>query len=181
MVFLVLNLQTDLEFMMDELIFDPTMSRNWKSWQSRAASIFFIALAGVVVWMVWSQFSWVLASLGKTNFVTEMDQTAFTEETGVRITRVSVSAGGGMIDLRYQVADPDKAIVVHDDNRPPTIIDERSGTVITRPWHEHSHDREFHTAVIYYELLMNPDGIIDPGSIITIKIGDAVLEHVKVQ
>lgn len=93
MVFLVPNLQTDLEFMMDELIFDPTMSRNWKSWQSRAASIFFIALAGVVVWMVWSQFSWLLASLGKTNFVTEMDQTAFTEETGVRITRVSVSAG----------------------------------------------------------------------------------------
>lgn len=166
---------------MDELILDPQQPRNLNSWQVRAITFAFVLLTGVVIWMLWSQFGWQLASFGRTKTIHEVDQTAFIEETGVKITLLAVSAGGGMIDLRYQVADPDKAVIVHDDDRPPTIIDERSGTVITRPWHEHSHDRDFHSAVIYYELLMNPDGIIDPGSIVTIKIGDSVLEHVQVQ
>ncbi len=166
---------------MDELVLDPRQPRKLSQWQMRAIILAFVLLAGVVMWMLWSQFSWQLASLGRVKTVGEMDQTAFVEETGIKITLLAVSAGGGMIDLRYQIADPDKAIIVHDDERPPTIIDERTGIVITRPWHEHSHDNELHTAVIYYELLMNPDGIIDPGSTVTIKVGDAVLEHVRVQ
>lgn len=170
-----------LENDMDETIIKPQQSGTLSQWQLRAVFVVLVLLAGVVTWMIWSQFGTQLAAWGGAKSVAEMDQAHFTEETGVKITRIAVSAGGGMIDLRYQIADPDKAIIVHDDERPPTIIDERSGTVISRPWHEHSHDRDLHTAVIYYELLMNPEGIINPGSLVTIKIGDTILEHVRVQ
>ncbi len=165
---------------MDELILDPQQPKQLSKWQMRTIVLAFILFAGVVAWMLWSQFSWQLASLGRVKTVAEIDQTAFTEETGVKVTLVAVTASGGMIDLRFQVADPDKAIIVHDDERPPTIIDERTGKVITRPWHEHG-DTDFHSAIIYYVLLMNPDGIIEPGSIVTIQIGDMTLEHVRVQ
>lgn len=166
---------------MDEAIYESQQTGSLSRWQTRIVFVTLVLLTGIVAWMLWSQFSSQLLALGYNKTVTEMDQAAFTEETGVRITNVAVSAGGGMIDLRYQIADPDKAIIVHDDDRPPTIIDERSGLIISRPWHDHAHDNELHTAVIYYELLMNPDGVINPGSLVTIKIGDTVLEHVRVQ
>lgn len=165
---------------MDEAIFEPQHTGKLSHWQMRVVFVALMLLTGIVSWMLWSQFSTQLDALGSKT-VSEMDQTLFTEETGVRITLIAVSAGGGMIDLRYQIADPDKAIIVHDDDRPPTIIDERSGLEISRPWHDHAHDNDLHTAVIYYELLMNPDGIIESGSLVTIKIGGTVLEHVRVQ
>jgi hypothetical protein len=85
-----------------------------------------------------------------------------------------------MIDLRYQVVDPDKAVMVHDDENPPTIVDEATGQAINTPFHEHGAS-ELHTAITYHELIMNAGGLIKRGSAVTIVIGDARLEHVRVQ
>ena len=46
------------------------------------------------------------------------------EHSGVRLIRVAVTGGGGLLDLRYQVVDPSKAVAVHEANTPPAIIDE---------------------------------------------------------
>src|ERR1700741_4197051 len=49
-------------------------------------------------------------------------QAAFEEATGVQLVRIAVTAGGGMLDLRYRVLDPDKAIVVYNKQKTATII-----------------------------------------------------------
>ncbi|RMG90432.1 MAG: hypothetical protein D6706_19645 [Chloroflexi bacterium] len=139
-----------------------------------------LALVGLLIWMAVTQFGHIITG-NRPQSAAELPQTTFTEATGVRIMLVAITAGGGMIDLRYQIADPDKAVIVHDEENPPTIIDERTGKVISRPWHDHAHDQDLHTAVTYYELILNPDGLIRPGQTVTIRIGNAELKHVPVQ
>jgi hypothetical protein len=108
-------------------------------------------------------------------------QTAFTEETGLRIVRVYSTAGGGMIDVRYQVVDPDKAILIHDLENPPALVNETTGQMINRPYHDHSSQTELHTGVTYNELLINQGGVIKPGDLVTLSVGAVRLEHILVQ
>src|SRR3954470_8119129 len=42
---------------------------------------------------------------------------------GVRIVRVSTTGAGGLLDLRYQVVDPQKAGGLHDADKPPALVD----------------------------------------------------------
>lgn len=108
-----------------------------------------------------------------------MSQAAFEEATGVRLVAIAVTAAGGMIHLRYQVLDPDKALIVHDDEQPPTIIDEATGRFRNRPQHEH-HARELNMGVTYNLLLANSGGLIKRGALVSLVIGDARLEHITV-
>jgi hypothetical protein len=83
--------------------------------------------------------------------------------------------------LRYQVVDPDKAVIVHDSENPPTIIDEATGERLDTPWMDHHSTGKLTAGVTYYELLVNPAGVIKPGSVVSIAIGGARLEHVLVK
>lgn len=113
--------------------------------------------------------------------VSEQTRLIFEEKTGVRIVRISVTAGGGMIDLRYQVIDPDKAALVHSPDDPPAIIDEASGRELKTPWMNHVHTGRFRSGVTYYTLFMNSGGQVKPGSLVTVRIGGISIEHLVVQ
>jgi len=134
-------------------------------------------LLGLAVWMVAAQ--WSPAASGQPTAAAS--KAAFEEVTGVRVLWVAVTAGGGMIDLRYQLLDTDKARVVHDRKRPPRLIHEGSGQVVSRPWMAHAHKRNLRVPVAYYQLLVNPGGVIKRGTLVTVAVGDARLEHVVVQ
>lgn len=108
-------------------------------------------------------------------------QSAFEESTGIELVRIAVSAGGGMLDLRYRIVDPDKAAVVHDKKRPPAIIDEATGQSASQPWMPHHGGGDPKFAVTYYELIYNPGGGIKRGDRVTLVIGDTRLTHVVVQ
>ena len=108
-------------------------------------------------------------------------QAEFEEATGVQLVRIAVTGGGGMLDLRYRVLDPDKAIVVHDKQKPPTIVDETSGQSASRPWMPHHGGSKLDFARTYYELIVNPGGIIKRGDRVTLVVGDMRLAHVVVQ
>ncbi len=135
-----------------------------------------VVLVILAAWMIVSEFA-----SGSGQSAVDMQRTAFEEATGIRILRVALTAGGGMLDLRYQILDPDKAVVVHDEEKPPILVDEATGQAISRPWMDHSHDRDLHHAVSYYELIMNAGGILKRGSKVTIIVGDSRLEHIVVQ
>ena len=110
----------------------------------------------------------------------EIDQTAFEQQTGVRVVQVALSAAGGMIDLRYQVIDPDKAVIVHDLESLPAIKDEASGVLLERQWMDHPHERNMKMGIIYYTLLVNTGGILKPGSRVSVILGGVPLEHVVI-
>ncbi len=128
--------------------------------------------------------TWLLTSSQFSGHETESaaaSQSAFEEATGIQLVRIAVTAGGGMLDLRYRVLDPDKAIVVHDKQKPPTIYHEASGQSASRPWMPHHGSSELDLARTYYELIVNPGGIIKRGDRVTLVVGDVRMTHVIVQ
>ena len=103
------------------------------------------------------------------------------ERSGVRLVRVAVTAGGGLLDLRYQVVDPSKAVTVHEAGTPPAIIDERTGLVINRLLMGHAHQGPLKPAVSYYLVFENTGNWVNHGSEVTVLLGDAEVEHVVVK
>jgi hypothetical protein len=103
------------------------------------------------------------------------------QTTGVKIRFVAESGGGGLLDLRFTVLDPDKAHTIHDAKTPPAIIDERSGIVLDRLFMGHSHTGPFKPAVTYYLVFENTGNWVHRGSKVTVLLGNAQVEHVVVQ
>ncbi|HLE15840.1 MAG TPA: hypothetical protein VI776_13915 [Anaerolineales bacterium] len=111
----------------------------------------------------------------------ELSQAAFEAKTGMRVVRVALATGGGMVDLRYQVLDPDKAVIVHDDQNPPAILDQASGKILNIPWMAHASKHTLRTGITYYVLLLNQEGVLKRGSRVTVILGGVSLENVVVQ
>ena len=103
------------------------------------------------------------------------------ERSGVRLIRVAVTGGGGLLDLRYQVVDPNKAVAVHEARTPPAIIDERTGLVLDRLLMGHAHHGQLKPAVSYYLIFENTGNWVRRGSEVTVLLGDAQVEHVVVK
>ena len=103
------------------------------------------------------------------------------ERSGVRITQVAMTGGGGLVDLRYQVVDPDKADAVHDQRTPPALVDEQSGLVVNGLLMDHSHHGPQKAGVKYYLVFNNPGNWVHRGSMVTVLLGDAEVQHVVVR
>lgn len=105
----------------------------------------------------------------------DLEQTA-----GVRVLRVTTTAGGGLVDVRYQVIDEQKAGSIHTAAAPPALVDEHTGRIVDRDWMGHASHPTPHLGRTYYLLLVNP-GVLRPGSGVTVRMGAATLEHVLVR
>jgi hypothetical protein len=143
---------------------------------ARAAAITAAVLfAGLAAWML------VARPSGMTAAQRAAAQAAFVERTGVRPVHVALTGAGGLIDLRYQVVDAEKATAAHDPKRPPSLVDEASGKPINQTWMGHAHTSKFHAGSSYFELLINSRGRLERGSRVTLVMGDARLEHLRVE
>ena len=103
------------------------------------------------------------------------------ERSGVRITHVAVTGGGGLIDLRYQVFDPDKANALHDKRTPPVLVEEQTGLVVHQLLMDHAHHGEHKVGVKYYLVFNNPGNLVRRGSMVTVLLGNAEVQHVVVR
>jgi hypothetical protein len=100
---------------------------------------------------------------------------------GVDVTLVAVTAAGGLVQLRIQVTDPDKADgILHDESERPVILSEDTGAtlVMSAPPHRHG---ELELGGSYFFLLANAHNAIQVGAEVTLVIGDSRLEHLEVQ
>ena len=139
-----------------------------------------ILLMGLAFWMIFAEFGDVLLKRGPQS-VAEMDQSTFTAATGAQLVVVSMTAGNGMIDIRFRVVDPDKAFVMHDWDNPPTIIDQDTGAELWHTRHDGAHDDDLHAGVVYSHRILNGSGLIERGERIDLKVGDIVLNDIPVQ
>jgi hypothetical protein len=103
------------------------------------------------------------------------------ERSGVKLTQVAVTGDGGLVDLRYQVVDPDKAVALHDRRSPPALVDEQTGLVVNQLLMDHSHHGPYKVGVKYYLVFNNLGNWVHRGSRVTVLLGDAQVEHVVVQ
>jgi hypothetical protein len=105
----------------------------------------------------------------------------FQRRTGVRIVRVAVSGGGGLLDVRYEVLDPTAAAAIHDPTTPPELVDERTGVVVRDLFMGHSHSGRFKAAETYFLLFDNPGTLVRRGTRVTVQLGAARVAHVRVE
>ena len=103
------------------------------------------------------------------------------QRSGVRLVQVAVTGDGGLLDLRFQVVDPDTAGGIHDQKTPPAIVDEASGLLANELLMGHSHTAPFTAGVTYYLIFKNPGNVIQRGSTVSVLLGDAQVEHVLVR
>ena len=101
---------------------------------------------------------------------------------GIDVTLVAVTAAGGLIELRYQVVDPDKADrVVHDRALAPALVVEGTGQTLVMAAPPHHHGAELQLGGTYFFLMANARNAIHRGDEVTLVIGDARLEHITAQ
>ena len=126
---------------------------------------------------------WMLAArpAGGGEAARQADRAAFEARTGLRPVHVAVTGGGGLIDLRYQVVDPDKAAAVHDPKRPPGVVDSGTGRILNVPLMQHGHKGPMRAGGTYYALLLNLGGLIQQGEEVAIAMGDSRLGHIRVR
>ena len=139
------------------------------------AVVLFVALLGFNLWRLDQASKPVLQDNGMP-INPEME-----ERFGVRFTGLHLVARHGLVDLRYRVLDAGKAKNFgHYTETSPLIVAEDSGkNVEVTIMGLHNHRVE--TGRTYYVLYRNTADALEPGSLVTIQLGDLLLEHVPVQ
>jgi len=100
---------------------------------------------------------------------------------GVRFTGVDVTAGGGMIQIRYQVLDSAKTEAIHGTDLAPFVVDGNGVEYKDPGMVGHSHVGKAQAAgTTDYILLANAKGGVRNGSVVTIRVGDLALTNVPV-
>lgn len=103
------------------------------------------------------------------------------ERSGVRLTQVAVTGAGGLIDLRYQVVDPDRANSLHNPRTPPFLVLESTGLLVNELLMGHSHKGRLKAGQTYYLIFENPGNLVHRGARVTVQLGDAHIGRIRVR
>ncbi len=99
---------------------------------------------------------------------------------GIRITHIAVLADGGLIDFRFQVLDPDKALPLFSLDGRPLLYSEATGKEVDSLYHPPmSHDVV--AGQSRYFLYNDRGGAIQRGMSVSVVLGDLRLEHIIVK
>lgn len=105
---------------------------------------------------------------------------------GIEVVAIRWSAGGTMLDFRYRVVDPEKALPLLDRSIKPYLIDEASGARFgipsspkIGPMRQTAPRAE--VGRVYWMLFGNPGRQVKKGNRVTVVVGDVSLEHLTVE
>jgi hypothetical protein len=107
---------------------------------------------------------------------------------GIRIESLRLSAAGNLLDFRYRILDPERALPLVDRRNEAYLIDQESGTTLSVPsgskvgplrqtvrYGKPKQDR------IYFVLFANPGRLVKAGSKVTVVIGEFTAGNLVVQ
>lgn len=121
--------------------------------------------------LVWALVAWMLIALASADAAPHLARSVssaeFADLTGFRIVRVTVTGGGGVVDVRYRVEDAVKA-GRHAGHTHLNVVDQGSGKALRTPFHFHTNDRHYRAGGTYYELLVNSEGLVEPGDRVSV-------------
>jgi hypothetical protein len=108
------------------------------------------------------------------------------EKWGIEVLFVRLTANGTMLDFRYRVVDPGKAMPVLDKHLKASLVDEKSGTelgVTAAPKIGSMRQRTPKPEAnrTYFILFANRGGVVKEGGKVSVVIGDFKAEHIAVQ
>lgn len=110
------------------------------------------------------------------------------ERWGVRIEGVRLSAADNMLDFRYRVIDPEKALPLLDSAVKPYLVDQSSGARMmvpnppkVGPLRQTSRGGKPIADRTYFILFANPGKYVKTGNKVTVVIGDFKAENLVVE
>jgi hypothetical protein len=94
---------------------------------------------------------------------------------GVDQMHVRSTASGNSLEFRYRVLDPDKAAVLQDKRLKPTLIDQKTGTLLSVPTMEKIGElrqvTEPQAGREYWIIFSNPRKLVRPGNRVDVVAG----------
>ncbi len=95
---------------------------------------------------------------------------------GVKIVSLRLTAGGHLLDLRFQVLDPEKAKAVLDKNKKAFLQESKSGKTLPVPVTKAGSMRQTtikpEAGRVYFMLFTNPGSLVREGGSVSLIIGD---------
>lgn len=147
-------------------------------WPRLIVAVVLLVAIGAAGYWGWQQYQLRLAEDHKAEIQAEAIA-QIEDQWGVRFMHVALVAEGGLLDVRYQVTDPDKAVYMFDEveNIPRVIAS--NGIELAMNDDPHTHDLEF--GFSYFFLLRNVDDSVKPGDQVTIQVGETELPYFEVE
>ena len=109
-------------------------------------------------------------------------QASLKEKWGLEIKSVRLAMAGKILDVRYQVIDPNKAAGLHKSSGQTFIQDLNSGkNLSTRSPAQPLVSQEMLAGKTYYMMFPNRGGVLKSGSPINLVLGDARVENLRVE
>ena len=117
--------------------------------------------------------------------VTAKEDTSSSEKWGIEPVSLKLTAAGQMLDFRYKVTDPQKAVPFFYARNKPVLVDQASGKKLSVPVAPKVGSLRQKTVKpevsrIYFMLFGNP-GIVKDGSKVTLIVGDIKIENLLVE
>lgn len=110
---------------------------------------------------------------------------ALEERWGVKALSIRLSAEGYMLDFRYRVLDPEKALPLFDRKIKPYLVDEASGAIMAVPEPPKvgalRNTRQPKPDRTYFVLFANPGRFVKKGKAVSVVIGEFKAEHLIVE
>ncbi|MEI8068207.1 MAG: hypothetical protein WCH38_00185 [Actinomycetota bacterium] len=144
-----------------------------------ALILLFCATLFVRGWQPMGQSATQIRSVVAPNMPTS---TQIENQFGVRFLGVDVTAGGGMLQIRYQVLDSAKTEALHDEQTAPFVLDGAGHKYADPGIVGHSHiGKTKEAGTTDFILLANAQGGIEAGMFVTIQVGTFTLTQVPVR
>jgi hypothetical protein len=106
------------------------------------------------------------------------------KDFGIKIVSLRPTAAGQMLDLRFQVVDPEKARAVLDKNKKAYLLDGKTGKTLPVPVTKAGSMRQTtlkpEPGRIYFILFSNPNRTVKEGGNVSLVIGDFKKEGIAV-
>ncbi|MEZ4679831.1 MAG: hypothetical protein R2932_36995 [Caldilineaceae bacterium] len=139
-------------------------------------------VAALVIYGIWKALPQTSTQMAASAPTAVISAKALEERFGLRITRIAVTGGGGIIDLRYRVLDKEKAAYVLDDpNNELYLVVEESGVTLMQPGKAMKHNSQLKNNMSYYTFYPNTQNVIQPGTPVAVAFGSLRVEPIVAQ
>lgn len=108
------------------------------------------------------------------------------EASGIRVVKISPTVGRQMLDLRYRITDVEQAGRILKQNTPISLVDQTSGKTLPVPdlakvGKLRSIPNKVDAGRLFWIFFNNSDGVVNPGSKVTLVIGNVAIRDIVVE
>lgn len=98
---------------------------------------------------------------------------------GIKVTRIAVTGGGGLVELRFTVLDAEKAkLLLRDQQATPQLVAEDSGSILYAPRQSSLRNVRVQQGAHCFVLFPNVRSAVKPGTRVALSFGAVRVEPV---